>query len=146
MLFFVSSKAKSASIISVRIQTGKQSHHEYSRNKTSHRCEKCWGKWMSGRTSQRIRDSLATTGSIGAVGASELSGKVQEAKCIQLPKPGSGGIVRGGVYGGCGLCVTPATVCVWLQTSSWRWAWGSCWANQANSMKWELEVKPGESR
>lgn len=53
---------------------------------------------MSGRGSQRIRESLATLRSIGAHGQIRAFGKVQEAECTQLPKQGGEGRVRGKVY------------------------------------------------
>lgn len=116
MLFFISRKAKSASIPSVSIQTGKHSHHEHSRNKTY------TDVGSAGEMNVKKEESLAAIGSIGALGAFRAFRKVQEAKRSQLPTPGSEGVVRGGVYGGCGRCVTPATVRVGLQTSPWRWA------------------------
>lgn len=53
---------------------------------------------MSGRGSQRIRESPATLGSIDADGQIRVFGKVQEAKCTQLPKQGGEGGVREKVY------------------------------------------------
>lgn len=70
-------------------------------------------KWMSRRGSQRIRESLCTTGSTGTVRQIRAFGKIQEAKWIQLSKWGSEGRVSGEVYGKlwplCNSCLCGAT-------------------------------------
>ena len=54
---------------------------------------------MSRRGSQCVSESLASTGSFGAVGQIRALGQVQEAKRIQLSKWSGEGGVGGEVYG-----------------------------------------------